>query len=737
MSTNYLDNRSLLDLRTKAAFVKAVNNVNSTRALGESDNDELKDDVEDVIFNFKEWLIENKKLLESVDSKFKTTIEKYPIKEGIKSYLYQFAEEATKKQLSTSIDSTIHIIEELDTINLDSVDFDVFEKTITDLSMLLYSNQEYGSENILSVLEDSYKNVTDEAEIIKDPEGVTEDSTESLNDMFITTKIETEDTAVYLNESIGFINSKMMTLIRIHFKLINILSDNFIKRVQSSRNMLKFKLLCMIIQNNIELDTTCLFKMINMDVDNLKLVNKPAGESAGISKSLPILEQLGIVYSSTTITEPVSLKAITASENSRLFKNVLVQELYMDKITNIYNYTPKGELGPVGGAKNAKNAINAINAAKDKLNFSTRGLQELITKVIEMIKNLFKGIAVEEKKLQKYANDIKKALNGRIATGDKKKKVRIYTTGDLENAGLSNDSNSSAMIFANRIEKDKRDNMSNKVDFSSEDNVKRTLSILVKNFEKMDPSDFGAAIRKLFNYVDVDVNDDATAQRAKSAIKGQMTTEDNNVKNTWKKMPWAKKSLTYTNASGNKAYTQLAEALNTLYILCDGFTKLKGIDYLNKEQKNMNKLSNQLKRYLAKTASVAAQQAKKEVKAESYDAISDAIRAYAEGIGDSMASSKGVNPKVSTDVKGTGNDIPDGDIEKEVVDPKDSDIKENKNEVTKVADLGEYGDFVKAFIINYSKTVNYNMMFYKQFLNNLIKATVDNLTAFYAVTKNG
>ena len=64
-------------------------------------------------------------------------------------------------------------------------------------------------------------------------------------------------------------------------------------------------------------------------------------------------------------------------------------------------------------------------------------------------------------------------------------------------------------------------------------------------------------------------------------------------------------------------------------------------------------------------------------------------------------------------------------------------IKENKNEVTKVADLGEYGDFVKAFIINYSKTVNYNMMFYKQFLNNLIKATVDNLTAFYAVTKNG
>ena len=72
--------------------------------------------------------------------------------------------------------------------------------------MLLYSNQEYGSENILSVLEDSYKNVTDEAEIIKDPEGVTEDSTESLNDMFITTKIETEDTAVYLNESIGFIN---------------------------------------------------------------------------------------------------------------------------------------------------------------------------------------------------------------------------------------------------------------------------------------------------------------------------------------------------------------------------------------------------------------------------------------------------------------------------------------------------------------------------------------------------
>ena len=64
-------------------------------------------------------------------------------------------------------------------------------------------------------------------------------------------------------------------------------------------------------------------------------------------------------------------------------------------------------------------------------------------------------------------------------------------------------------------------------------------------------------------------------------------------------------------------------------------------------------------------------------------------------------------------------------------------IKENKNEVTKVADLGEYGDFVKAFITNYSKTVNYNMMFYKQFLNNLIKATVDNLTAFYAVTKNG
>ena len=730
MSTNYLDNRSILDLRTKAAFVKAINTTKSNIALGESTSEEIKDDVEEVIFNFKEWLIENKKLLESVDSKFKTTLEKNPIKDNNTTYLYQFADESTKKQLSTSIDSTIHIIEELDTINLDSVDFDVFDKTITELSMLLYSNQEYGSETILSVLEDNYKNVTDEADIVKDPEGSTEDSTEALNDIFITTKLEVEDTKAYLTDSVDFINSKMMTLIRIHFKLINILSDNFIKRVQSSRNMLKFKLLCMIIQNNIELDTTCIFKMINMDADNLSLVNKPVGESVGVSNSLPLLERLGIIYTSAEITEPKSMKIITASENSRLLKNILIQDLYMDKITNIYNYTPKGELGPVSGAK------NAINAAKDKLNFSTRGLQDLIAKVIEMLKNLFKGIAVEEKKLQKYANDIKKALNGRIATGDKKKKVRIYTTSDLENAGLSNDKNSTALVFANRIEKDKRENLSNKVDFSSEDNVKRTLGQLVKNFDKMDISDFGKAVRNLFNYVDIDVKDDATAQAAKSAIKGKMATEDDsisgNIKNTLKKMPWAKKSLTYTNASGNKAYTQLAEALNTLYILCDGFAKLKGIDYLNKEQKNMTKLSNQLKRYLAKTASKTT-----EVKSESFDAISEAIRAYAEGIGDTMASSTGVAPKVNTNVSDKGNNIPDGDIEKEVADPKDSDIKENKNKVKKVEDLGEYSDYVKEFITNYSKTVNYNMMFYKQFLNNLIKATVDNLTAFYAVTKNG
>ena len=730
MSTNYLDNRSILDLRTKAAFIKAVNTTKSNITLGESASDDIKDDVEEVIFNFKEWLIENKKLLESVDSKFKTTLEKNPIKDSNTTYLYQFADESTKKQLSTSIDSTIHIIEELDTINLDSVDFDVFDKTITELSMLLYSNQEYGSETILSVLEDNYKNVTDEADIVKDPDGSTEDSTEALNDMFITTKLEVEDTKIYLTESVDFINSKMMTLIRIHFKLINILSDNFIKRVQSSRNMLKFKLLCMIIQNNIELDTTCIFKMINMDADNLSLVNKPVGESVGVSNSLPLLERLGIVYTSAEITEPKSMKIIAASENSRLLKNILIQDLYMDKITNIYNYTPAGELGPINGTK------NSINAAKDKINFSTRGLQDLIAKVIEMLKNLFKGIANEEKKLQKYANDIKKALSNRTATGDKKKKVRIYTTSDLENAGLSNDKNSTALVFANRIEKDKRENLSNKVDFSSEDNVKRTLGQLVKNFDKMDISDFGKAVRNLFNYVDIDVKDDATAQAAKSAIKGKMATEDDsisgNIKNTLKKMPWAKKSLTYTNASGNKAYTQLAEALNTLYILCDGFAKLKGIDYLNKEQKNMTKLSNQLKRYLAKTASKTT-----EVKSESFDAISEAIRAYAEGIGDTMASSTGVAPKVNTNVSDKGNDIPDGDIEKEVVDPKDSDIKENKNEVKKVEDLGEYSDYVKEFITNYSKTVNYNMMFYKQFLNNLIKATVDNLTAFYAVTKNG
>lgn len=730
MSTNYLDNRSILDLRTKAAFIKAVNTTKSNITLGESASDDIKDDVEEVIFNFKEWLIENKKLLESVDSKFKTTLEKNPIKDSNTTYLYQFADESTKKQLSTSIDSTIHIIEELDTINLDSVDFDVFDKTITELSMLLYSNQEYGSETILSVLEDNYKNVTDEADIFKDPDGSTEDSTEALNDMFITTKLEVEDTKIYLTESVDFINSKMMTLIRIHFKLINILSDNFIKRVQSSRNMLKFKLLCMIIQNNIELDTTCIFKMINMDADNLSLVNKPVGESVGVSNSLPLLERLGIVYTSAEITEPKSMKIIAASENSRLLKNILIQDLYMDKITNIYNYTPAGELGPVNGIK------NSINAAKDKINFSTRGLQDLIAKVIEMLKNLFKGIANEEKKLQKYANDIKKALSNRTATGDKKKKVRIYTTSDLENAGLSNDKNSTALVFANRIEKDKRENLSNKVDFSSEDNVKRTLGQLVKNFDKMDISDFGKAVRNLFNYVDIDVKDDATAQAAKSAIKGKMATEDGsisgNIKNTLKKMPWAKKSLTYTNASGNKAYTQLAEALNTLYILCDGFAKLKGIDYLNKEQKNMTKLSNQLKRYLAKTASKTT-----EVKSESFDAISEAIRAYAEGIGDTMASSTGVAPKVNTNVSDKGNDIPDGDIEKEVVDPKDSDIKENKNNVKKVEDLGEYSDYVKEFITNYSKTVNYNMMFYKQFLNNLIKATVDNLTAFYAVTKNG
>ena len=732
MSTNYLDNRSILDLRTKAAFIKAVNTTKSNITLGESASDDIKDDVEEVIFNFKEWLIENKKLLESVDSKFKTTLEKNPIKDSNTTYLYQFADESTKKQLSTSIDSTIHIIEELDTINLDSVDFDVFDKTITELSMLLYSNQEYGSETILSVLEDNYKNVTDEADIFKDPDGSTEDSTEALNDMFITTKLEVEDTKIYLTESVDFINSKMMTLIRIHFKLINILSDNFIKRVQSSRNMLKFKLLCMIIQNNIELDTTCIFKMINMDADNLSLVNKPVGESVGVSNSLPLLERLGIVYTSAEITEPKSMKIIAASENSRLLKNILIQDLYMDKITNIYNYTPAGELGPI----NVKGIKNSINAAKDKINFSTRGLQDLIAKVIEMLKNLFKGIANEEKKLQKYANDIKKALSNRTATGDKKKKVRIYTTSDLENAGLSNDKNSTALVFANRIEKDKRENLSNKVDFSSEDNVKRTLGQLVKNFDKMDISDFGKAVRNLFNYVDIDVKDDATAQAAKSAIKGKMATEDGsisgNIKNTLKKMPWAKKSLTYTNASGNKAYTQLAEALNTLYILCDGFAKLKGIDYLNKEQKNMTKLSNQLKRYLAKTASKTT-----EVKSESFDAISEAIRAYAEGIGDTMASSTGVAPKVNTNVSDKGNDIPDGDIEKEVVDPKDSDIKENKNKVKKVEDLGEYSDYVKEFITNYSKTVNYNMMFYKQFLNNLIKATVDNLTAFYAVTKNG
>ena len=166
MSTNYLDNRSILDLRTKAAFIKAVNTTKSNIILGESASNEIKDDVEEVIFNFKEWLIENKKLLESVDSKFKTTLEKNPITDGSTTYLYQFADENTKKQLSTSIDSTIHIIEELDTINLDSVDFDVFDKTITELSMLLYSNQEYGSETILSVLEDNYKNVTDEADIV-------------------------------------------------------------------------------------------------------------------------------------------------------------------------------------------------------------------------------------------------------------------------------------------------------------------------------------------------------------------------------------------------------------------------------------------------------------------------------------------------------------------------------------------------------------------------------------------
>ena len=286
--------------------------------------------------------------------------------------------------------------------------------------------------------------------------------------------------------------------------------------------------------------------------------------------------------------------------------------------------------------------------------------------------------------------------------------------------------------------RDKKENISNKVDFSSEDSVQRTLSNLVKNFDKMKTEDFDKAVRNLFNYVDVDIDNAAKAQQVKSAMKNNMKTEDDSLVGKGKNFinkKFIKKSLTYTNVSGEKAYSELVDSLNMLYILADGFSTLKGTDYLVKEQRNMTKLSNQLNKYLKKTPTNNGSNFMQAEESYKYDPIGDAILAYAEGIGDNMAASQGVpstGEKVSVD---TSNAVPSGDLEKEVEEPEDSDEKQSKK-VTKIDDLGEYSKYVKSFIVNYSSTVNYNMMFYKQFLNNLIKATVDNLTAFYAVSAN-
>ena len=737
MYNDYLDERSRLDLQTKNAFIKSVNTVNRLTALGESDITDLKEDVENTIMSFKTWVIANSRLLEAVSDMFQKIILKYPLSNITVSSanIYKFGSPFGKKKMEESFINIRIILEELNGKDIEDVDFEVYDSIIDRLIKTLHntkSNQVSSANGISAILD---------GDITK-----TNTNTESSDPpYYVSSLVKSNELKEDIEGDIYFINRMLLVLLGIHTELLNLLTNSFVSRVVNSKYILKLNiLLSIIMQHDVDFNISYLLRLINMTTNNLKNVTKgdevlPVSEAYNIEpKSKDILSKLGISdrfrISPEFIeleNEPTSLPIIAASENSRLFKNILVENLYMEKITNIYNYTPSGELGPI------KKIGQAIDKGKSGISFATRGIQDLIKKVIEMIKNLFKGVAVEEKKLKKYAKDIKLALGGR-AYNSKNKKVRIYTVSDLANAGITNKKNGQAMIFANRIEQDKKENTSNKVDFSSEDNVHRTLSSLIKNFEKMSTEDFGKAVRNLFNYVDVDIDNAAKAQQVKSAMKNTMKTEDDSLVGKGKNFinkKITKKSLTYTNASGEKAYSELVDSLNMLYILADGFSTLKGTDYLVKEQRNMTKLSNQLNKYIKKTPTKTGNNFMQAEESYKYDPIGDAILAYSEGIGDTMAASQGVpssGEKVSVN---TNNAVPTGDLKEEVEEPNDSDEKQSEK-VTKIDDLGEYSKYVSSFITNYSSTVNYNMMFYKQFLNNLIKATVDNLTAFYAVSSN-
>lgn len=737
MYNNYLDERSRIDLQTKNAFIKSINTVNKLKALGESDITELQGDVENTLMYFKNWIIENSRLLEKVSSMLQKLILKYPLS-NIKTNnakIYKFSSPFGKTNMEDTIVNIRIMLEELNNGDIEDIDFSVYTKVVERLIITLYNNKlnQYLNFNGISAILDND---------ISQKDTTTKSSEPSHYNSVL---VYTNELTTEIEGDIYFINKMILALLGIHTELINLLTDSFVSRVNNSNYILKLNLLLsVILQRDIDFNISYLFKLVNMTANNLKNAVKEEdpvsiSESYNVEpESKSILDKLGINdrfrVSPEFIelnNEPDSLPIIAASESSRLFKNILVEDLYMDKITNIYNYVPSGELGPI------KKIGQAVDKGKSGVVFATRGLQDLIKKVIEMIKNLFKGVAVEEKKLKKYAKDIKSALDARGYNG-KNKKVKIYTVSDLANAGLTNKKNGQAMIFANRIEQDKKENTSNKVDFSSEDSVHRTLSSLIKNFDKMKTEDFNKSVRNLFNYVDVDIDNAAKAQQVKTAMKNTMKTENDTLVGKSKNFinkKITKKSLTYTNVSGEKAYSELVDSLNMLYILADGFSTLKGTDYLVKEQRNMTKLSNQLNNYLKKTSTKTGNNFMQAEESYLYDPIGDAISAYAEGIGDTMTASTGVpsvGDKVSVD---TSNSVPTGDLEKEVEDPKDSDEKQSKK-VTKIDDLGEYSKYVKSFIVNYSSTVNYNMMFYKQFLNNLIKATVDNLTAFYAISSS-
>lgn len=659
------------------------------------------------------------------------------------SYLRQLSEEV-KKTKKVNIDKVVKDFTELDvaTVDMKTINEDAELEFSTTKSKLLYLVDSFKRASTLADVDFlDYQDIIDNLDELlyehthddlTTPNGLIDINTIRKSDyekIIVCQPVNVNDVKSSFVKDI----STVLSDIEIYIDLLQTLTfclRNMEYDIKNEAEVRNLNVLIAILRSNIV--ESIYYITASADAVITNAVNMVSGKSANSVPLSSPLYSLGILEEQNNI-DPIN-NVIGVYESKRLLTEIIVEVEQMKSFNRLMSYS---EALPSAGLLK-----QSMTNTKLKVQGVGQGLSDIVSKVIQMLQNLIRSITNGEKELPKLKNDISKALQTRTYNTQFKKSMDIYTLNDLKRGGISNDKDSNAMRFARNIERDKSIHTSRKIDFSSKDAVKKTLEFFVPNFEKLSDEEYIAAIRRKFNYLDVDVTNsvDAKKQASNLANKATSTKGFMGISNTVSKVVGDK--LTTTKESGKDAYNYLVESLNLISVLSDGFMQLKGVQWLMDEQKQMTKIANQLKKYTGNVKS-ATQNNKFMASGQSY-AVDDMLlksiiaKGYGEGIADNMSSANIEGTSSATQQQASGGDeIPSGDADKEAKDKNVEKVEDEKTpEDTKkiTNDLGEYKDKVSTFISQYAQSINYNIVFYNTFLKSLLKVGRKCLIDYYACT---